>query len=116
MNIERNQLAKYLEFINNQYTKVEMATPMQLNTIMPRVKDMVDAYVKLKEMNYSNEKVLNQIERLKQIIQNEYKTNIVNIKDKDRNGLKQERIDELIKEYEKTISLLFNYNKIEEGQ
>ena len=116
MNIEANQLADYLEFINNQYTKVKMATPMQINTIMPRVKDMVDAYIELKEMNYSNEKVLNQIERLKQIIQNEYKTNIVNIKDKDRNGLNQEQIDRIKKEYEKTISLLFNYNKIEEGQ
>ena len=116
MNIEANQLADYLEFINNQYTKVKMANPMQINTIMPRVKDMVDAYIELKEMNYSNEKVLNQIERLKQIIQNEYKTNIVNIKDKDRNGLNQEQIDRIKKEYEKTISLLFNYNKIEEGQ
>ena len=59
---------------------------------------MVDAYKELKQMNYSNERILKQIEELKQIIQNEYQTNIVNIKDRARNGLEQERIESYVAE------------------
>ena len=60
---------------------------------------MANTYIELKEKNYSNEKILEQIEHLKQIIKEEYKTNIINIKAKERNGLEQETIDKYVAEY-----------------
>ena len=59
MKIESNQLAKYLKFINNQYTTIKMEKPMKINTIIPRAREMANAYTQLKEMNYSNPKILN---------------------------------------------------------
>ena len=60
---------------------------------------MANTYIELKERNYSNEKILEQIEQLKQIIKEEYKTNIINIKAKERNDLERETIDKYVTEY-----------------
>lgn len=98
-NIKSDKLAEYLQFINNQYKTKNIATPMKINSVMARVKTMANTYIELKEENYSNEKILDQIEQLKQIIKEEYKTNMINIKAKERNGLEQETINKYVAEY-----------------
>lgn len=103
MNIKSEQLAKYLQFINNQYKTVKIATPMNINSVIARTKNMANSYLELKERNYKNEDIIKQIEELKQIIENEYNTNIVNIKAKERNGLEQEEIDKFILEYNEIL-------------
>ena len=65
---------------------------------------MKNAYVKLSEKNYSNEELKSQIEELKQIINDEYKVNIENIKAKERNGCTQEYIDNISEQYEKIMA------------
>lgn len=103
MKIKSEQLAEYLKFINHQYKTAKIATPMKINSVISRAKTMANAYVELKEMNYSDEEILKQIEELKQIIKDEYKTNIINIKAKERNGLEQEKIDKTMAEYNEIL-------------
>ena len=98
-NIKSDKLAEYLQFINHQYKTAKIATPMKINSVMVRAKTMANTYIELKEKNYSNEKILEQIEQLRQIINEEYKINIINIKAKERNGLEQETIDKYEAEY-----------------
>ena len=98
-NIKSDKLAEYLQFINNQYKTTKIAKPMKINSVMDRAKTMANTYIELKERNYSNEKILEQIEQLKQIIKEEYKTNIINIKAKERNDLERETIDKYVTEY-----------------
>ena len=73
---------------------------------------MQNVYLKLKNMNFDNQEIKKQIEELKQIINDEYEVNIVNIKAKERNGSKQENIDNIVKEYEKILEKI---NKNNEG-
>ena len=85
---------------------------MYIDTILPRVYIMQNVYLKLKNMNFDNQEIKKQIEELKQIINDEYEVNIVNIKDKERNGSAQENINNIVKEYEKILEKI---NKNNEG-
>ena len=105
-NIDSEQLLKYLKFINTQYKKIKMATPMQVDTIIIRANTMANAYIRLKEMNYTDKQITDEIEELKLIIQNEYKKNIIIMKDKERNGLEQEKIDQMMLEYKDILGRL----------
>lgn len=102
-NVRNDELIDYLKFINNQYRTVKFNTPMYIDTILSRVTIMKDAYLKLESMNYKNQDLIEQIEKLKQIINDEYKVNIVNIKDKERNGQKQEKINNIVKQYDEIL-------------
>lgn len=98
-----NEVIEHLKFMNNQYKRAKLATPMYIDTILTRVYIMEKAYITLESKNYDNKDIIEQIEKLKQIIIEEYEVNIVNIKDKDRNGSKQENINNIIKEYDEIL-------------
>lgn len=102
--LEENEIKEYLSFINERYRKIKFMTPMYINSIQPRANTMKNAYVKLSSMNYTNKELLEEIEELRQIINDEYKVNIENIRAKERNGCSQEYIDNISKEYEKIMS------------
>ena len=102
-NLTDNQIINYIMFINNQYRTAKFITPMYIDTILTRVYIMQKAYLTLESMNYTNQDLINQIEALKQIIKDEYEVNIVNINDKERNGAKQENIDNIVEQYEKML-------------
>ena len=79
---------------------------MQVDTIIIRANTMANAYIRLKEMNYTDKQITDEIEELKLIIQNEYKKNIIIMKDKERNGLEQEKIDQMMLEYKDILGRL----------
>lgn len=98
-----DEVIDYLKFVNNQYKTAKFMTPMYINTILSRVSIMQNAYLKLESMNYENQNLIEQIKELKQIIYDEYEVNIVNIKDKERNGSKQEKINNIVKQYDEIL-------------
>ena len=101
-----DEIIYYLKFINNQYKTIKPATPMYIDTIMIRVDRMENCYLRLKNMNYDKEEILDQIEELKQIIKNEYKINIENINDKERNGLPEHQILMIVEKYNKILEII----------
>lgn len=102
-NLEDNELTDYLEFINHQYRTVKFVTPMYIDTILSRVYTMENAYLTLEETKYDSQDVKEQVEQLKQIIKEGYEANIVNIKDKERNGSSAENINYIIKQYDEIL-------------
>lgn len=97
------ELTQYLLFINEKYKTVKFVTPMYIDTILPRVYTMKNAYIKLNKINYQNEELKQQIEELRKIIENEYEINIVNIKATERNGASEGTINRIENEYVKII-------------
>ena len=79
---------------------------MYIKSVIPRVTTMKNAYVKLASMNYTDKELLEEIKELKQIINDEYKINIENINDKERNGCPQDYIDSVAEEYNKIVSIV----------
>ena len=102
-NLNTAEITDYLKFVNNQYRTAKFITPMYIDTILTRVKTMENAYLNLRYLNDDNQEIKTQIEELKQIIKDEYKVNIVNIKDKERNGKSNEIINSIVKKYEEIL-------------
>ena len=102
--LEEAEVTQYVSFMNERYRNVKFATPMYIETVLPRAYIMKNAYTLLKQMDYRDENLLKQIEELNQIMKSEYEVNIKNIKDKERNGYNQGYIEMIIQEYEKILN------------
>ena len=56
-NLNDDEIAEYLAFINNQSRIAKFPTPMYIGTILPRVYIMQNAYLKLENMNFDNQEI-----------------------------------------------------------
>lgn len=92
-NISNEDLQKYMDFIIERLETVRFKTPMFIETLIYRTTTLANA-IKDFEKYTTNEKadkgkieiLNNTIEKLKDIINKEYETNIKNIEDYERNG------------------------------
>lgn len=99
------EVADYVTFINERYRKVRFFSPMYIDTILPRVKIMKNAYRVLKAQNYKNEKLIEQINELNQIMKDEYKVNKVNIENNKRNGHTENYTKAILENYEELLRI-----------
>ncbi len=99
------EIAEYVGFINERYKFVNFYSPMYIDTILPRVKVMKNAYRKLNSRNYKNKELLSQIKELEQIMQDEYEVNKVNIKNTKRNGHTEEYAEAILENYEELLRI-----------
>lgn len=104
--LDMDELASYISFINLKYTTAKPVSPMFVYTVFPRVYTMQRAYLILDSKHYDSPKVFKQIHRLKEVMQREYDINISNLKAKERNGYDQENIDNFVREYDRIIMSL----------
>lgn len=103
--LNEKEIAEYISFINKQYRKIKFVTPMYIETVLPRVYTMQSAYSILKNINFTDEKLINEIEELNQIIKDEYEVNKKNIKEQERNGYDEQSINNIMQEYESILNM-----------
>lgn len=103
--LNEKEIAEYISFINKRYRKVKFVTPMYIETVLPRVYTMQSAYNILKNINFTDEKLISEIEELNQIIKDEYEVNKKNIEEQDRNGYDEQSINNIMQEYESILNM-----------
>ncbi len=102
--LNQYEIERYVSFMNKRYEKVKFVSPMYIETILPRVYTMKSVYLTLKNMNFTNRRLLDEIEKLNQRIETEYEINKVNIQEQERNGYDLETINEIMTEYENILN------------
>ena len=106
--LSEQKFKEYVNFGIEIYKKIPAEKTFNYNSILNRVKYMINIINYLKEINteYTN-KAVNDI---KEIIFNEYNRNIINMKDSERNIMSEKEINEIIKIYESYIEKIKNDN------
>ena len=97
--MSNEEIVEYILWIIQKFETVSFATPMDIDTITPRVEVMKNIIKALKKLNSDDVEIINIIDRLKNIVNTEYEQHIINIRDVSRNGEKEEKVQRIEKDY-----------------
>ncbi len=113
INKESNELTKeelfyYIDFGIERLENVKPALPMYFDTVIERTELMEDIIRWLENMQ--NNEAKNRIDRIKVLIDKEYRINISNIEDTDRNKKSTKERDLLIEKYKRVLEKKYKIN------
>ena len=100
-NLNDEELFKIIDFGLNLFKTIKPATPMYIETINSRARVMTDTLRKLP--NIEREGIDSRVQELRDLIIEEYKTNVKNIKDINRNQKTVEECDIILEEYNQIL-------------